>query len=115
VHRFLSEESYWCPGVPRDVVERSIDGSLCFGAYERDEQIGFARVVTDGATFAYLGDVFVIAEHRRRGIGRALVKEVMERPELQGLRLFLLATADAHGLYEQFGFKLLEKGRWMAL
>jgi GNAT superfamily N-acetyltransferase len=115
VHRFLSEESYWCPGVSREVVERSIDNSLCFGAYEGDQQIGFARVVTDAATFAYLGDVFVVSEHRGKGVGKQLVDAVMAHPDVQGVRLFLLGTADAHGLYEQYGFRLLPEGRWMHL
>ena len=97
-------------------MERSIENSLCFGAYtDEGEQIGFARVVTDAATFAYLGDVFVVDEHRGRGVGKRLVEAVMAHPDVQGLRLFLLGTADAHGLYEQYGFKLIEPGRWMAL
>jgi len=105
VHRFLSEESYWCPGVSREVVEQSIDNSLCFGAYDRNEQIGFARVVTDTATYAHLMDVFVLSEHRGRGIGKDLMRAVMAHPDLQGLRKFTLHTADAHSLYEQFGFR----------
>ena len=87
------------------MVERSIDNSLCFGAYEGDEQIGFARVVTDRATFAHLMDVFVVSGHRGRGVGKELVRSVMTHPELQGLRKFTLHTADAHSLYEQFGFR----------
>ena len=108
VHRFLSEESYWCPGVAREVVEQSIENSLCFGAYEGDDQIGFARVVTDKATFAHLMDVFVLSEHRGRGIGKELVRAVMAHADLQGLRKFTLHTADAHSLYEQFGFHRVE-------
>ena len=108
MHRFLSDESYWCPGVSREVVDRSIDNSLCFGAYDGDRQVGFARVVTDTATFAHLMDVFVISEYRGRGIGKKLVAAVMEHPGLQGLRIFSLATADAHSLYEQFGFRRVE-------
>ena len=88
----------------REVVDRSIDNSLCFGAYEGDEQIGFARVVTDTATFAHLMDVFVVSEHRGRGVGKELMRAVMSHPDLQGLRKFTLHTADAHSLYEQFGF-----------
>jgi GNAT superfamily N-acetyltransferase len=110
VHRFLSEESYWCPGVARDVVERSIDNSLCFGAYEDGKQIGFARVVTDGATFAHLMDVFVLSDYRGRGYGKELVRAVMSHPDLQGVRKFMLHTADAHSLYEQFGFHVVESG-----
>jgi GNAT superfamily N-acetyltransferase len=91
--------------VSREVVERSIENSLCFGLYDGDEQVGFARVVTDSATFAHLMDVFVVESHRGRGLGKELVAAVMEHPGLQGLRIFSLATQDAHGLYEQFGFK----------
>jgi N-acetylglutamate synthase-like GNAT family acetyltransferase len=90
------------------VVDRSIDNSLCFGAYDGDRQIGFARVVTDTATFAHLMDVFVLSEHRGRGIGKELVAAVMAHPDLQGLRKFTLHTADAHSLYEQFGFHRVE-------
>ena len=92
----------------REVVERSIEGSLCFGAYEGDEQIGFARVVTDRATFAHLMDVFVLSEHRGRGVGKELMRAVMAHPDLQGLRKFTLHTADAHSLYEEFGFRRVE-------
>jgi GNAT superfamily N-acetyltransferase len=86
------------------VVDRSIDNSLCFGAYDGDEQVGFARVVTDSATFAYLGDVFVVEAHRGRGLGKKLVEAVMAHPDVQGVRRFMLATGDAHSLYAQFGF-----------
>jgi ribosomal protein S18 acetylase RimI-like enzyme len=89
-------------------VDKSIDNSLCFGAYDGDEQIGFARVVTDGATYGHLMDVFVLSEHRGRGIGKELMRAVMAHPELQGLRKFTLHTADAHSLYEQFGFHRVE-------
>ena len=92
----------------REVVERSIEGSLCFGAYEGDEQIGFARVVTDSATFAHLMDVFVLTEYRGRGVGKELMRAVMSHPDLQGLRKFTLHTADAHSLYEQFGFRRVQ-------
>ena len=89
-------------------MDRSIDNSLCFGAYEEGEQIGFARVVTDGATYAHLMDVFVLSEHRGRGLGKELVRAVLSHPDLQGLRKFTLHTADAHSLYEQFGFHRVE-------
>ena len=92
----------------REVVERSIDNSLCFGAYDGDQQAGFARVVTDAATYAHLMDVFVLAEHRGRGIGKQLVRAVMSHPDLQGLRKFTLHTKDAHSLYEEFGFRRVE-------
>jgi GNAT superfamily N-acetyltransferase len=105
VHRFLEQESYWCPGVPRDVVERSIEGSIAFGLYAPDgAQAGFARAITDRATFAWIGDVFVLAEHRGRGLGVFLMEQVLAHPHLQGLRQIALRTADAHGLYARFGF-----------
>jgi GNAT superfamily N-acetyltransferase len=104
IHRFLSEDAYWSLGVSREVVERSIEHSLNFGLYSGAEQVGFARVVTDYATFAWLADVFVLEPHRGRGLGRRLVGSVMAHPDLQGLRRWMLATADAHGLYEGLGF-----------
>jgi GNAT superfamily N-acetyltransferase len=85
-------------------VDRSIENSICFGLYEGDHQVGFARVVTDAATFAYLGDVFVLPPYRGRGLGKRLVEAVMAHPDVQGVRRFMLATADAHALYAQFGF-----------
>ena len=106
IHRFLSEDAYWSPGVPRDVVERALANSLCFGLYAPDgAQAGFARAVTDRATFAYLADVFVLPAHRDRGLGVWLVETVLAHPDLQGLRRVELATVDAHGLYERFGFR----------
>jgi len=104
VHRFLSEQSAWARGIPLDVVKRSIDNSLCFAGFEGERQVAFARVVSDFATFAYLADVFVVPEARGRGCSKALMKAIVAHPELQGLRRFTLATADAHGLYAQFGF-----------
>lgn len=103
IHRFLSN-SYWAEGIPREIVERSIENSLCFGIFDRDQQVGFARVITDRATFAYLGDVFVIESHRGRGLSKQLMRAIMEHPQLQGLRRWSLVTRDAHGLYKQFGF-----------
>lgn len=107
VHSFL-KGSYWAQGVPREVVERSVKNSLCFGIYRGDEQLGFARVTSDRATFAYLADVFVLEEHRGRGLGKWLVEVVLSHPELQGLRRWMLATADAHELYQGYGFRGLE-------
>jgi GNAT superfamily N-acetyltransferase len=104
VYRFLSEEAYWSPGIPRAVVEKAIANSLCFGVYHGADQVGFARVITDKATFAYLADVFVLKQHRRKGLSKWLVHEVMCHPDLQGLRRFLLVTSDAHSLYAQTGF-----------
>ena len=104
VHAFLTR-SYWSPGVARDVVERAIANSLAFGLLAPDgSQAGFARAVTDRATYAYLADVYVLEEHRGRGLGTWLVRTVLEHPELQGLRRWALATDDAHGLYARFGF-----------
>jgi GNAT superfamily N-acetyltransferase len=103
IHAFLSG-SYWARGIPVDVVRRAIAGSLCFGLYEDGRQIGFARVVTDHATFAYLADVYVLDAHRGRGLGRQLVATVMAHPDVQGLRRWMLATRDAHALYAQAGF-----------
>jgi GNAT superfamily N-acetyltransferase len=99
--------SYWAHNIPRQVVERAIDHSLCFGAYTGNVQAGFARVITDRATFAYLADVFVVPEHRGRGVSKLLMQTILAHPDLQGLRRFLLATQDAHGLYTRFGFKPL--------
>ena len=106
IHGFL-KGSYWSPGVPRAIVERAIRESLCFGVYRGAEQVGFARVVTDKATFAYLGDVFIIDAHRGQGLSKRLMAMIAAHPDLQGLRRFMLATKDAHGLYEQFGFRAL--------
>ena len=104
VHGFL-RTAYWSPGIPRAVVQRAIAHSLCFGLYDAaGRQAGFARVVSDRATYAYLADVFVLPEHRGRGLGVWLVQTILEHPELQGLRRWALATADAHDLYRRFGF-----------
>jgi GNAT superfamily N-acetyltransferase len=108
IHRYLSEESYWAKGIPRDLVERSIAGSLCFGAFDGDSQAGFARVITDYATFGYVADVFVLPSHQGQGIGKALMRAVRAHPELQVLRRWHLVTRDAHALYSQFGFAALE-------
>ncbi|UYB50811.1 GNAT family N-acetyltransferase [Xanthomonas sp. AM6] len=105
IHRFLSEQAYWCLGIPLDTVRRAIAGSLCFGGYvDGAGQVAFARAITDGATFAYLADVFVLDAYRGRGYGKQLVAAIMAHPQLQGLRRFMLATSDAHALYAQHGF-----------
>jgi GNAT superfamily N-acetyltransferase len=106
VHAFLSQ-LYWAQGIPREVVDRSIDGSLCFALLKDDEQIGFARVVSDRATIAYLGDVHVLPAWQGRGLGRWLMECVMAHPQLAGLRRWILVTRDAHGLYASLGFKPL--------
>ena len=114
VHCYLSEESYWAKDIPREVVARSIAHSLCFSVLHEKNQIGFARVTTDRATVAYLGDVFILPAHRGHGLSKWLMECVSAHADLQGLRRWMLATADAHGLYAQFGFtplKALE--RWM--
>ena len=103
IHEFLTN-SYWARGVPIEIVERSIRGSLCFGLYDGDQQVGFARVISDCATFAYLADVFVVESHRGRGLGKTLMTAILAHPSLQGLRRWLLATRDAHDLYAKFGF-----------
>jgi GNAT superfamily N-acetyltransferase len=114
IHRYLSEASYWCPGIPIETVQKSIDNSLCFGIFHHDQQVGFARVITDYATFGYLADVFVLPEHRGKGLSKWLMQTIIAHPQLQGFRRLLLATADAHGLYSQFGWKPLARPeRWM--
>ena len=116
IHRFLSERSYWAKDVPRVVVDRSIEHSLCFGIYHDGRQLGFARVVSDFTTFAWLADVFVVEEQRGRGLSKRLVAAVLAHPRLQGLRRFLLGTLDAHRLYSQFGFApLKETERFMEI
>jgi GNAT superfamily N-acetyltransferase len=113
VHGFLSE-SYWAKGIPKETVFRSIENSLCFGIYQNEELIGFARVISDFATFAYLGDVFVLPSHRGKGLSKWLMEIIVAHSQLQGLRRFTLATRDAHGLYEQYGFKPFARPeRWM--
>jgi GNAT superfamily N-acetyltransferase len=115
IHEYLAK-SYWSPGVPRAVVERAIEGSLCFGVFHQSKQVGFARVVTDKATFAYLADVFILEPHRGKGLSKRLMAFLFAHPDLQGLRRFILATKDAHGLYKQFGFtELANPGRFMEL
>ena len=106
IHAYLVR-SYWSPGIPRELVARAIENSLCFGLYLGDAQVGFARVVTDKSSFAYLADVYVLEEHRGQGLSKRLVETIQAHPDLQGLRRFMLATRDAHGLYAQFGFKPL--------
>ena len=115
IHRYLSEESYWARHIPRATVERAIANSLCFGAYAPDGTlVGFCRVVTDRATFAWLCDVFVLPAYRGHGLGKQLVRTVLAHPDLQNLRRHLLATLDAHGLYEQHGYTPLRyPERWL--
>ncbi len=106
IHAFLTQ-SYWSPGIPRATVARAIENSLCFGAFWQGRQVGFARVVTDKTTFAYLCDVYVLDGHRGRGLSKQLMERVVAHPDLQGLRRMMLATRDAHGLYAKYGFTQL--------
>ena len=108
IHAYLSR-SYWAENVPRSVLVKAIENSLCFGVLFSDasgnkSQVGFARLITDKATFAYLADVYILEEHRGHGLSKQMMKKILEHPQLQGLRRIMLATRDAHGLYEQFGF-----------
>ncbi len=108
IHSFVSQ-SYWAKNIPLQTLQKSIDNSLVFGAYNQSgEQVGFARVISDKATFAYLGDVFVVDSYRGKGISKLLMEAVSAHPDLQGLRRFMLATSDAHGLYSKFGFVAVE-------
>jgi GNAT superfamily N-acetyltransferase len=104
IHAFLAA-SYWAGGIPRETLDRAIENALCFGIYDGDRQVGFARVVSDFATFAYLADVFVVDSHRGRGLSKWLMEVIMGHPRLQGLRRWSLATRDAHGLYARYGFR----------
>ena len=114
VHQYLSEQSYWAKGIPRETVARSVQHSICFSVLHEDTLIGFARVVSDHATVAYLGDVFVLPAHRGQGLSKWLMECIIAHPDLQGLRRWMLATADAHGLYAKFGFTALNAPqRWM--
>jgi GNAT superfamily N-acetyltransferase len=107
VHNFLTS-SYWAEGIPKETVERSINGSMCFSVFHESRQVGFARVITDEATFAYLADVFIDEAYRGKGLSRWLMECILSCPGLQGLRRFLLATRDAHGLYQKLGFQRLQ-------
>lgn len=109
IHDYLSRFSYWANGIPREIVDRAIDGSLNFGVYDGDAQVGFARIITDRATFAYVCDVFILESHRGKGLGVWLMETVRAHPDLQGLRRWVLATRDAHGLYRKTGFRDIEQ------
>ncbi len=116
IHDYLSNSSYWAVGRSLETVERSIEHSLAFGVYAGERQVGFARVITDYATFAWIADVFVLDQFRGQGLGKWLMDVIISHPELQGLRRWVLATKDAHGLYRQFGFaELLRPERWMEM
>ncbi len=114
IHNYLANESYWAKNVPLHIVEKYVQHSFNFGVFYRNEQVGYARVITDYTTIAYLGDVFILQEHRGKGLSKWLMQTIMDHPELQGLRRWILATADAHGLYKQFGWTPLKiPDRWM--
>jgi len=113
IHKYL-RNSYWAEAIPLETVIRSIGGSLCFGVYDGERQVGFARVISDMATFAYLADVFIDIDYQGKGLGKWLIEVIMADPRLQGLRRFMLATRDAHTLYAQYGFvQLTHTERWM--
>lgn len=116
IFNYLDKESYWSKGIQADVLRKSIDNAMCFGVYHQQKQIGFAKVVTDKATFAYLADVFIIEQYRGLGLSKWLVQSIKQHDDLQGLRRWMLATADAHGLYAQFGFNPITRTqRWMEI
>jgi GNAT superfamily N-acetyltransferase len=114
IHDFISNHSYWGRGRRIKTVQRSLDHSLNFGIFKKDQQVGFARVVTDFATFAWIADVFILEEHRGQGLAKWLMKSILSHPELQGFRRWVLATRDAHELYRKFGFRELRRPeRWL--
>ncbi len=116
IHHFLDKISYWGKGISISTVKISIQNSMCFGIYQAQKQVGFARVVTDLATFAYLCDVFILPDYRKSGLSKWLIQTIRNHPELKNLRRLVLATADAHGLYEQFGFtQMKNQDRWMEI
>lgn len=111
IHQYLSTESYWAANIPISIVKKSIEGSLCFGIYHTasQQQVGFARVITDNATFAYLADVFILANHRKKGLSKWMMEKIVQHPNIKTVRRFMLATKDAHELYKKFGFNSIEK------
>lgn len=116
IHEFLSTQAYWCLNIPKDKVQRAIENSFCFGVYQEKKQIGFARVITDFSTIAYLGDVYILEENRGKGISKWLMETIMNHPDLQGLRRWILLTGDAHGLYRPFGWTdLADFTKWMEI
>ena len=116
VHQYLSEEAYWSKGIPFETLKRSVENSLNFSLFLDSKQVAYARVITDYATIAYLGDVFVSPPHRGRGFSKLLMEYITAFPCLVGLRRWILITGDAHGLYEQFGWKLLDQpAKWMEI
>ena len=116
IHEFLSTKAYWCLGIPKGRVQMAIQNSLCFGVYQNEKQIGFARIISDFSTIAYLGDLYILEEYRGNGLSKWLMEAIMSHPDLQGLRRWILLTADAHGLYRQFGWTdIADPTKWMEL
>lgn len=116
IHGFLSAKAYWSLNIPKERVQKAIENSLCFGVYQKELQIGFARVISDYSTIAYLGDVYILEAFRGMGLSKWLMETIMNHPDLQGLRRWILLTGDAHGLYEQFGWTALaDSSKWMEL
>lgn len=116
IYDFLKNDSYWSKSLTEEKLNRAIDHSLCFGVYDKNKIVGFCRVVTDHANFAYLCDVFILPSYRKLGLSKWMLQTVLNHPDLQGLRRWMLATADAHGLYRQFGFTELSKpDTWMEI
>ena len=115
-HDFLSNHAYWCKNIPFETFKKSFENSLCFAVFEGEKQIAFGRVISDYATIAYLGDVYVLPEYRGKGISKMLMMQIMEHKELQGLRRWILLTGDAHGLYNQFGWEEIKSpDKWMEI
>ena len=116
IHEFLSTKAYWCLDIPKETVAIAIQHSLCFGVYDNQKQIGFARIITDFSTIAYLGDVYILEAYRGLGLSKWLMETVMEHPNLQGLRRWILLTGDAHELYRKFGWtEIADASKWMEL
>lgn len=116
IHEFLSTKAYWCLNIPKDKVQIAVQNSLCFGVYRNEKQIGFARIISDFSTIAYLGDVYIVEEHRGIGLSKWLIDTVMHYPNLQGLIRWILLTGDAHRLYRQFGWtNIADPTKWMEL
>lgn len=116
IYDYLNNESYWAKGIPRQKLARAIENSMCFGIYLKNEQVGFARVVSDNATFAYICDVFILPGYRGIGLSKWLVQTIVKHPDLKGLRRWSLATKDAHNLYSQFGFSPISRPEtWMEI
>ena len=116
IHEFLSTKAYWCLNIPKEKVQTAIENSLCFGVYHDEKQVGFARIISDFSTIAYLGDVYILEEFRGKGLSIWLMETIMNHPNLQGLRRWILLTGDAHDLYRKFGWTdIADASKWMEL